>query len=134
MHEQRITYARSKDTGKLMYIKDVQNGLACNCICEACKEDLIARQGEKNKPSFAHKPDSKCNGHTAFESMIHLLSKEIIGENKILAFPDYIDENGIQRFHAKTMLFSKVEIEKQDDESKLKPDCLLTKKQLTKMN
>lgn len=123
IYEQRITYALSKDTGKLMRITDVPNGLACNCICSVCGESLIARQGEKNRPSFAHKQGTTCNGHAAFESMVHLLSKEIIGEYKALALPDYIDKTGEHRFYATTMPFSNVEIERTDDKSGKKPDC-----------
>ncbi len=39
-----LTYALDTH-GKMVYIEDVPNGLACNCICPQCHEPLIARNG-----------------------------------------------------------------------------------------
>lgn len=39
-----LTYAIDSH-GKMVYIEDVPNGLACNCRCPQCHEALIARNG-----------------------------------------------------------------------------------------
>lgn len=121
--EPSLTYAIDKATGHLVSVTDVSNGESCNCICPECKEPLIARQGKHNTWSFAHSKDSQCNPHKAFESMIHILSKEIIYEQKAIATPDYIMDGKII-FQARILQFAKVEIERKDDQSNLRPDCI----------
>ena len=36
------------------YIKDVENGLSCNCVCAGCGGILVARKGKKQTHHFAH--------------------------------------------------------------------------------
>lgn len=48
------------DTGELLSIKDVQRGLACNCVCAACGERLEAKKGEVNTHHFAHEHNNDC--------------------------------------------------------------------------
>lgn len=121
--EPSLIYAIDKATGHLVSVKDVPNGESCNCICPECKEPLIARQGKHNTWSFAHSKDSQCNPHKAFESMIHILSKEIIYEQKAVATPDYII-NGETKFRARILQFANVDIEKSDTNCDLRPDCI----------
>ena len=37
-----FSWAQHVDGG-MVYVDDVPNGLACNCICPHCKERLLAR-------------------------------------------------------------------------------------------
>ena len=46
-------------TGRMVYIDDVPNGLACNCICPNCKEQLLARHGMERAHHFAHHSETR---------------------------------------------------------------------------
>ncbi|MDY3768849.1 MAG: competence protein CoiA family protein [Sphaerochaetaceae bacterium] len=77
-----LTYALDPDN-RLMYIDDVPNGLECNCICPGCKEKLIAKNdGKVREHHFAHASNKECI--TGYQTMIHLLAKEIIVNKRIL--------------------------------------------------
>ena len=41
-----ITYAKDKTTGETRNIKDVESGLACNCVCGNCGGALEACKGK----------------------------------------------------------------------------------------
>ncbi len=70
----RLTYACDKDR-VLWNVEDVPNGNACECICPACGEPLMAKnQGTIRKHHFAHQSGAECE--YAYESMLHLLAKE----------------------------------------------------------
>lgn len=76
-----LTYALNSDN-RLMYINDVPNGLECNCICPGCKEKLIAKNdGKVREHHFAHASNKECI--TGYQTMIHLLAKDIIENFKI---------------------------------------------------
>ncbi len=77
-----LTYALNSDN-RLMYINDVPNGLECNCICPGCKEKLIAKNdGKIREHHFAHASNKEYI--TGYQTMIHLLAKDIIENFKIL--------------------------------------------------
>lgn len=77
----KIPIALSKATNKLVNVKDVPNGLACNCYCASCKTDLIAVNMEvKQKAHFRHSSDSNCEHNNYYESYIHWLTKEVFKE------------------------------------------------------
>ena len=48
-----FSWAQHVDGG-MVYVDDVPNGLACNCICPHCKERLLARHGTERAHHFAH--------------------------------------------------------------------------------
>ena len=115
-HKKLLTYALNKDNS-LVYIKDVPNGLACECVCPCCKEPLIAKNmGKKKEPHFAHSGGCDCPGY--YETTLHLLSKEIIRTEKAIMLPEY------KSFESQQIVFEKVEIEERKDYSKLQPDCV----------
>lgn len=122
--EHLLTYAINKDTQRLVSIKDVKNGLACNCICPNCGADLIAKQGEVRKPHFAHQNDEehKCNPQAAFESLIHRMCKEIIASYQAVAIPPISYEGKVVQ-EACCVPFEQVELEK-EFENGLRPDCV----------
>lgn len=82
-----LTYALNAEN-QIKNINEVPNGLECNCICPGCKEPLIAKnEGKIREHHFAHNGDSECE--SGYQTMIHLLAKDIIEETKI--FPIFLD-------------------------------------------
>lgn len=85
-----ITYALNSEN-KLVYIDTVKNGLKCNCICPACKEKLVAKNaGRIKNHHFAHFSNHECV--TAFQTVLHLLAKEIFLEVKKFSFRNFKNE------------------------------------------
>lgn len=78
--------------GRMVSIADVPNGLACNCACPKCHRRLVAKKGAMVRHHFAHESDSVCAG--AFETMAHLLAKQIIGEERRLFVPAVVGRYG----------------------------------------
>ena len=84
MHEIKIPYGLRK--GKLVHISEInERGLACNCICPVCNTPLEARKGEIKKEHFAHSNKHNCKG--ALETILHLVSKEIIASERSITLP-----------------------------------------------
>jgi hypothetical protein len=112
----RIPIALSKETNKLVNVKDVPNGSDCNCYCGNCNEDLVAVNREiKQKAHFRHGNDSNCEFSKNYESYIHWLAKEVFKNINAISLPqikssdlkydarkdfyqkvsDYLNDNGI---------------------------------------
>jgi competence CoiA-like predicted nuclease len=70
---------------ELLTIEDVESGLACNCVCPACKKQLIARKGAIKSHHFAHYKSEDCL--SGLETALHKLSKEIISKSKTFTTP-----------------------------------------------
>lgn len=85
--EPLITYGLSD--GQLKHISEVENGLACNCICPSCNAKLVAKNKRTNKRTahFAHHNGHTCEG--AYETLIHLLAKDLLAKHKKLFLPDF---------------------------------------------
>jgi hypothetical protein len=73
--------------GKLLFIADVQRGLACGCVCARCRQPLVAKKGSIREHHFAHFEATSCHG--AAESVLHSLAKELIAELDEFAVPPY---------------------------------------------
>lgn len=127
-----LTYALN-DSGKMVFVDDVPNGLACNCRCPQCHEPLVAKNGgEIREHHFAHASGSECEG--AFETALHLLAKEIISQEKSVMLPEYrhitrgyMDEDECLDFEiipSGLMHFDSVEVEERNDASDIQPDCV----------
>lgn len=80
----KLPYAVSA-TGRLVSVRDVPSGAACDCTCPGCGRGLIAKKGDILTHHFAHESESACAG--AFESMAHLLAKQIIADAKYVQVP-----------------------------------------------
>lgn len=104
----------------VMHVDDVSSGLACDCTCLGCGNQLVARKGEVNRHHFAHHVQSE---NPCCESIVHKLSKEIIREHKKVGLPRFVcsyveqdmyDEEISEKFEeaARTVLFTSVELEK----------------------
>ena len=74
---------------ELKHVSEVENGIACDCICPNCKHPLVAKNNPINKkaPHFAHYKGMECEG--AIETALHLLAKSILQKTKCLRLPDY---------------------------------------------
>lgn len=71
---------------KLVNITDVERGLACQCTCFTCGEEVIARKGEINEHHFAHTSNKdSCVINT--ESLIHKYGKQVILDNLYVHLP-----------------------------------------------
>ena len=80
----KIQMTHATKNGKLAFINDADNGLACGCKCTQCGEPLVAKnKGKIKEHHFAHAVDSDCNG----ESLKHYMAKAEIKERKYLNIP-----------------------------------------------
>lgn len=92
--------------GKLVEIKDVVSGLACNCICPHCKAKLIARKGDLKIHHFAHKGD-ECLYAT--QTALHLAAKEILSKTDFFTLPSLYVSSGSE-MGPKILLYNESEV------------------------
>lgn len=111
-----LTYAHDKNK-KLVHIEDAAHGHKCECFCPHCGSPLIAKNGGSiREHHFAHSHGHECEG--AYETMLHLLAKEIISETNAIMLPDSEDGN----FPSGLVTLTNVEVEKFDSTYNIKPD------------
>lgn len=121
-NESEIPYALNA-AGRMVHVDSVPNGKECNCRCPKCNQPMMAKQGEKRKHHFAHMGEysthspHECRGY--YEAMMHLLSKQIINEEKQLMLPAYEDVVPPQK-----IVFETVEVEERKDSKDLQPDLV----------
>lgn len=108
--------------GNLISIDEVENGLKCDCFCPVCNSQLVARKGEKKVHHFAHYNSSECESYG--ESMLHLLAKQILEENKYIIVPSFDKETGNYSLPYK-ITFEKINVEKEYED--IKPDIIAWK-------
>ena len=112
-----LTYAINKD-GALVHVDEVPNGKNCDCICPHCKSELIAKNGGEQKiHHFAHSNGADCSG--AIESALHLMAKEVLLKTQSIYLPPLSNVCDARLLH-----FDKVEIEAQNKDLNLRPDCI----------
>lgn len=104
----KLKYGLLDDT--LISIEEVENGLACNCVCPHCKAPLIAKKGEKRVKHFAHYKLADCNHGT--ESALHLMAKSIIVETCKIFVPYFPKTEYDFTYNGKVVTFEKAEPEK----------------------
>ena len=67
--------------GDLKHISDVKNGLKCDCICPACNEKLVAKNGgSKRINHFSHHTNKECK--YGAQTSLHLAAKDILNKSK----------------------------------------------------
>ncbi len=74
-------------SGRIIDIKDSNNGLGCDCICPCCKDPLIARQGKERDWSFAHESGAECAG--AVQTALHKAAIQVLIDEKRLYVGQY---------------------------------------------
>lgn len=72
--------------GTVVHISQVQQGLACGCVCPVCKKPLVARKGAVVVPHFAHYQGAECA--RAAETALHLEAKRILAERREIWLPE----------------------------------------------
>ena len=111
---------------RIRHIREVAGGSACNCICPACGERLVAHQGEIVEWHFKHKTNEECA--TARETAIHFLGKEILEKHKRLVLPPVVAKVGgrMTSLHGETdMEFDEATLERRLEG--VIPDIILRK-------
>ena len=113
-----VTWAWNVEAQRMLHIDSVIRGDNCGCICKRCNKYLSARQGGKNRHSFAHQADDgECN--FLGESSIHLLAKQLICDEKRIMVPSF------ERIIPQGMIeFESVEPEETLKEFGLRPDVV----------
>jgi hypothetical protein len=81
----KLAYHRATD--KILHIDNAKNGRSCDCECIACKENLIAVQGEVREKHFRHDINQNCLG--AQETALHQLGKQIVIEQNQIEIPGH---------------------------------------------
>src|SRR3954468_24894165 len=81
--------------GRMVSPDEVDNGLACGCVCPKCRRRLIAKHSDIVRYHFAHESDSVCVG--AFETSAHLLAKQIIADEGQVFTPEVVAEYRAER-------------------------------------
>lgn len=82
-----IIFAMAED-GSLRQIRDVANGVACNCFCIACRMPVIARQGAVRQWHFAHSSQQGMSCEWAAETALHFAMKQLIDEERQIFIPE----------------------------------------------
>ena len=81
-HRKRVIFAHTRD-GEIVSVKEVQNGLRCNCYCPQCSARLVAknRSTEHVIAHFAHLPGHSNDAcKSAGETALHKLAKDILAK------------------------------------------------------
>lgn len=108
--------------GNLISINEVKSGLKCDCFCPVCNSQLVARKGKIKVHHFAHYNSNECESYG--ESMLHLLAKKIIEENKYIMVPSFSVKTG-DYSEKKKIKFEKVSVER--DFKDIRPDIIAWK-------
>jgi hypothetical protein len=71
--------------GQLLSIHEVEQGLACGCVCPGCGAELVARKGSQRAHHFAHHNSAECNFGP--ESALHFRAKKVFLTEPYLLLP-----------------------------------------------
>lgn len=76
--------------GKIHHIKNVPNGLACDCICPSCSKPLIAKnKGQHKRPHFAHAIDTDCFDYEAM-TYLHQYAQQLLELEQRIVLPEFL--------------------------------------------
>ena len=122
-YQEVFSWAENK-SGKMVYVDDVPNGVACNCICPYCRENLVARHGTERAHGFAHASKERgANLKICLKVIVFKLAEQIIKTEKRIYMPSYY---GI--FKPKSIEFETVEINGDFEREDRQPDIIATTK------
>ena len=85
-------YAASREDNEIRRISEVESGLACNCYCLACEENLVAKKGDIKAHHFSHQANSQCSSKTNQEynrEIIKLIAKKAVSKAEKIRMPNY---------------------------------------------
>ena len=134
MNYPKLVIGLHKIKKEIVFIDEVENGEACNCICLGCNTSLIAKNNLKNinKHHFAHK--SKDCGYSN-ESALHKLVKQLLKKQNFIVLP-LLKYKSIPIVKQSKVYFDEIKIEDDQDVISLgshtnntfiKPDCIAFK-------
>lgn len=98
--------------GTLYLAHEVDNGLACRCLCPACRHPLIAaNRGTKVIPYFRHAADSDCV--EGFLKGVLMKARDIVMQAKRLMLPEFdetVRDYAYSKVYTKQVQFPAVEV------------------------
>ncbi len=112
--------------GSIVTIGEVASGKACDCVCPACGEDLVAKKGERITDHFAHKASGAGGCGLGIETNAHLWAKAVLGELKQIHLPSIegkIGDRKHQTHKGRSYVFADAVLEKRLGE--IVPDVVL---------
>lgn len=82
--------------GRLVSIRDVSRGLACNCTCPGCDRRMVARtKDDKRAAHFAHHGVAGLTCTSAGETALHKFAKEVVDQRlEFMLPPRKVTEGG----------------------------------------
>lgn len=83
------TFAVDLD-GRIVHVSEVDRGRACQCICSACNNAVVAKKGTHNAWHFAH--DVSRSRATAAETALHRAIKQVIADGNVIGVPELVVE------------------------------------------
>jgi competence protein CoiA len=113
-------------SSRLVFVSEVQRGLACRCRCVVCLEPLIARQGEVREHHFAHASGLEpCE--VSHESLLHRYAKQVIqaaGGLTVPIEPSIADKLGLEGTSEPSVHLELLQIEVERTIGDVRPDLL----------
>jgi len=107
---------------RLLSIGEVERGLACGCVCPACRQPLVARKGPGKVHHFSHYRGEACG--FGLESALHHAAKRLLTEVRKIMLPAvYLPNHRAPVFSARMMHIDALWMEQRT--ARLVPDLLL---------
>ena len=73
-----IPFGYKKETDEYVDIDEVENGLACNCICPSCEMRLEARHGNEREHHFKHHEKAEKECTFSYWVAVRSMAKQIL--------------------------------------------------------
>lgn len=107
---------------RLLSVGEVERGLACDCVCPACRQPLVARKGNDKIHHFSHYQGADCG--YGLESALHYEAKRILSAAGRIMLPGvYIPNRRSPVFPGRMLYIDQLWMERRI--GKLVPDLLL---------
>ncbi len=92
MSSNLIPFGVHISSGRLLDISEVERGKACECVCPACKQRLVARFCVDRSDHFAHDKDSSDQGVNEIEcSLSFYVAMRLMIKQCLREMPDLLD-------------------------------------------
>ena len=79
-----IPFGYIKESDEYVYIEDVKNGLACNCICPSCGMKLEARHGNEREHHFKHHEKAEKECTFSYWVAVRSMAKQILQKSEYI--------------------------------------------------
>lgn len=98
--------------GRPVFVSEVASGLACECSCPECGEELVARNrefpGRKRVRHFQHARVSSCPG--GFETVMHRMAKDVVATATGLLLPRWASGDVVIEHEPLAIVASQLEV------------------------